>query len=253
MAAGHAPSALRPAARARAIGRRARPSAATRRRRRCRRTSRPVAGTPTTPSTGRPSRTRPIFTAKSSPPSVNSRVPSSGSTSQNSAVGGGDRPAGDLFLGDHRAAGQRLRADPARMIASAAWSASVTTRPVGLALDLEIRGRGWSADRRPGPLRQVGRQRRQRSDRPLRWLSWQRCRAIGFRPADRGPLGCRSFAVLDGHSGRRSVIRRGRLRLAAGYRSQAASAACRPSRRPDSAPASAGRPAPRGQSSAFAR
>ena len=53
----------------------------------------PAAGIPTTPSTGRPLRTRPIFTANSSLPAANSRVPSSGSTSQNSADGSVMRPA----------------------------------------------------------------------------------------------------------------------------------------------------------------
>ncbi len=87
--------------------------------------SSPAAGIATTPSTGRPFRTKPIFTANSSLPAANSRVPSSGSTSQYSAAGLVIRPAAtssSAITGTPGAAARR----PATMIASAAWSASVT-------------------------------------------------------------------------------------------------------------------------------
>jgi len=85
-----------------------------------------AAGTPTAPSTGLPSLTRPMLTAKSVPPPANSRVPSSGSTSQNSAAGDGMIPAAAASSAMTTQPGIACRR-PATIRVSAARSASVTT------------------------------------------------------------------------------------------------------------------------------
>src|SRR5271166_6631296 len=85
----------------------------------------PSAGINTTPSAMRPSRTRPTLTTNSSLPSVNSRVPSSGSTSQNAGAGAVMRPAATSSSAITGTSGVAPRS-PATMIASAARSASVT-------------------------------------------------------------------------------------------------------------------------------
>ncbi len=81
--------------------------------------SSPNAGTPTTPRCARPFRTRPMFTANSFRPAANSRVPSSGSTSQYCADGAVIRPPATSSSAITGISGAAAR-NPATISASAA-------------------------------------------------------------------------------------------------------------------------------------
>ena len=85
-----------------------------------------LAGASTMPSVGRPSSISAMFTVNSPFLLMNSLVPSSGSTSQNGPSPiTGTRPAAISSSATTGVSGVSLRR-PATMIASAAWSASVT-------------------------------------------------------------------------------------------------------------------------------